>query len=99
MASEGRDREDSAPGGDDGAEASHEPRECMACRGQGQVISNLGGTPNSVTCPWCSGSGVRQADADAQASWKSADGAPAGERDAATGHDGAAEQAPSDAAP
>jgi len=41
----------------------------MACRGSGQVISNLGGTPNTVTCPWCDGSGVRSAEIDAQARW------------------------------
>ena len=70
MASESGDREGSAPDGDDGVEASHEPRECMPCRGKGQVISNLGGTPSSVTCPWCGGSGVRQADVDAQARWR-----------------------------
>ncbi len=72
MASEGGDREDPAPDGDDGAEASHEPRECMPCRGKGQVISNLGGTPSTVSCPWCGGSGVRQPDIDAQAKWQSA---------------------------
>jgi hypothetical protein len=41
----------------------------MACRGSGQVISNLGGAPNSVTCPWCAGVGVRVAGIDAQARW------------------------------
>lgn len=50
-------------------EASHEPRECMACRGTGRVISNLGGSPSSVTCPWCDGGGVRIPDIDAQARW------------------------------
>jgi DnaJ-class molecular chaperone len=30
---------------------------CTACRGTGQVISTLGGSPNAVTCPWCEGSG------------------------------------------
>ncbi|MCW2970462.1 MAG: hypothetical protein JWO23_1589 [Solirubrobacterales bacterium] len=79
MAGESGDRDDPAPEGDEGAEASHQPRECMPCRGKGQVISNLGGTPSMVTCPWCAGSGVRQADVDAQASWQHAhvdDGAP-----------------------
>jgi DnaJ-class molecular chaperone len=64
---------------------SHEPRECMACRGSGKVISNLGGTPSELACPWCGGGGVRQADVDAQASWPANDaedaaasGAPAG---------------------
>jgi hypothetical protein len=41
----------------------------MACRGSGQVISNLGGTPSTLACPWCAGGGVRVADIDAQARW------------------------------
>jgi hypothetical protein len=41
----------------------------MACRGTGRVISNLGGTPQPVTCPWCQGSGVRVPGSDAQARW------------------------------
>jgi hypothetical protein len=41
----------------------------MACRGSGQVISNLGGTPSTISCPWCRGGGVRVADVDAQAQW------------------------------
>jgi hypothetical protein len=41
----------------------------MACRGSGQVISNLGGTPSTITCPWCRGDAVRIADIDAQARW------------------------------
>ncbi len=41
----------------------------MACRGSGQVISNLGGTPSTLTCPWCDGGGVRLPDVDAQARW------------------------------
>jgi len=56
----------------------HEPRECMPCRGSGQVISNLGGTPSRVTCPWCGGGGVRVPGIDAQAHWLA-------ERDAAAG--------------
>ncbi len=53
----------------------------MACRGSGQVISNLGGTPQTVTCPWCDGSGVRSAEIDAQARWPANEppAAPAGE--------------------
>jgi hypothetical protein len=58
-----------ADNSEDQAEASHAPRECMACRGSGQVISNLGGTPSTVTCPWCEGGGVRLAEVDAQAKW------------------------------
>jgi hypothetical protein len=41
----------------------------MACRGSGQVISNLGGTPSTIPCPWCRGGGVRVPDVDAQAQW------------------------------
>jgi hypothetical protein len=41
----------------------------MACRGSGKVISNLGGTPKTVTCPWCEGGGVRIPGIDAQAHW------------------------------
>lgn len=40
---------------------------CHACRGTGQVISNLGGTPHPVECPWCEGSGRFIAGHDAQA--------------------------------
>jgi DnaJ-class molecular chaperone len=45
------------------------PRACQACRGTGQVISNLGGSTSSVKCPWCEGSGVFIAEHDAQARW------------------------------
>ena len=34
------------------------------------MISNLGGSPKDVTCPWCSGTGRRQPNIDAQASWR-----------------------------
>jgi DnaJ-class molecular chaperone len=40
---------------------------CSACRGTGQVISTLGGSPNSVACPWCEGSGRFIPGHDAQA--------------------------------
>jgi len=46
----------------------------MACRGTGRLVSNLGGTPSQVSCPWCRGSGVRAPGIDAQAHWRS-DGA------------------------
>jgi len=65
-----RDTDDS----EDLLEASHGPRECMPCRGTGQVISNLGGTASKVTCPWCAGGGTRLAGIDAQARWLAADG-------------------------
>jgi len=48
----------------------------MPCRGTGQVISNLGGEPRKVACPWCQGTGVRTAGVDAQAGWQ--EGGPAG---------------------
>jgi hypothetical protein len=41
----------------------------MPCRGTGQVISNLGGTTTTVTCPWCDGGGLRLSGIDAQAGW------------------------------
>jgi hypothetical protein len=41
----------------------------MPCRGSGEVVSNLGGTPKRVGCPWCGGGGVRLAGVDAQAKW------------------------------
>ena len=43
------------------------PQECMPCRGTGRVISNLGGEPSTVPCPWCEGTGVRHPEIDAQA--------------------------------
>jgi hypothetical protein len=62
----------------DRAEASHGPRECMPCRGSGQVISNLGGARSMVPCPWCGGSGVRRTGVDAQERWLQANAATAG---------------------
>jgi DnaJ-class molecular chaperone len=41
--------------------------ECRPCRGTGQVVSTLGGTPSQVTCPWCEGRGRFLPDHDAQA--------------------------------
>jgi DnaJ-class molecular chaperone len=61
--------------GEDQTEASHGPRECMPCRGTGQVISNLGGEANMVECPWCGGGGVRRTGVDTQAVWLQAAGA------------------------
>jgi DnaJ-class molecular chaperone len=62
VASEDADSEDLTEG-------THEPRECMACRGTGRVISNLGGTTSTVSCPWCGGGGLRAVDIDAQSHW------------------------------
>ena len=57
-------------GSEDRTEEAHQPRECMPCRGSGKLISNLGGTPSAVTCPWCDGGGARLPGVDAQASWR-----------------------------
>jgi DnaJ-class molecular chaperone len=43
------------------------PAPCAPCRGTGQVISNLGGSPSQVTCPWCEGGGMLIPGHDAQA--------------------------------
>jgi hypothetical protein len=53
----------------------------MPCRGSGELISNLGGTPSKVTCPWCRGGGVRVSGVDAQAHWgaESGEGAAPGD--------------------
>jgi hypothetical protein len=54
------------------ADAPPEDRStCTACRGTGQVISGLGGTPSTVSCPWCGGSGKFQAGSDAQVAHQS----------------------------
>ena len=50
-------------------QGASDARACMPCRGSGKVISNLGGSPKSISCPWCEGAGVRRADIDAQATW------------------------------
>jgi DnaJ-class molecular chaperone len=46
---------------------THDPAACTACRGTGEVISGLGGTPHRVQCPWCDGTGRYDAAHDAQA--------------------------------
>jgi DnaJ-class molecular chaperone len=58
---------------EDQAGKTHEPRECMACRGSGKVISNLGGGPKDVACPWCQGTGQRIPGVDAQEPWREAE--------------------------
>ena len=54
-------------GPDDRAPQDTEAPACTACRGTGQVISNFGGEPKPVACPWCDGTGHRIAGHDAQA--------------------------------
>ncbi|MDP9383862.1 MAG: hypothetical protein M3P50_01265 [Actinomycetota bacterium] len=48
--------------------------DCTACRGTGRVISNLGGSPSEVPCPWCEGTGKRIPGHDAQAARRAAGG-------------------------
>jgi hypothetical protein len=71
-AAEPATRADASPG--DGAD-SGDGRQCMPCRGTGKLISNLGGSASTVTCPWCGGTGVRQSGVDAQQRWRGEDGA------------------------
>jgi DnaJ-class molecular chaperone len=47
------------------------PQPCSPCRGTGKVISNLGGEPNTVDCPWCEGTGMFIPEHDAQAHQRS----------------------------
>jgi DnaJ-class molecular chaperone len=49
-----------------------EPRPCSPCRGTGQVISNLGGSPSTLACPWCAGTGTFIPEHDAQAAHREA---------------------------
>jgi DnaJ-class molecular chaperone len=51
----------------DPAEPLFDPQLCTPCRGTGQVISTLGGTPSTVPCPWCDGGGRFIRGHDAQA--------------------------------
>jgi DnaJ-class molecular chaperone len=57
------------------APAATEPLPCAPCRGTGRVVSNLGGSPAEVTCPWCEGTGAFDREHDAQAARRAADGA------------------------
>jgi len=49
--------------------AEERPVPCTACRGTGSVISNLGGSPRTVVCPWCEGTRAYIRNHDAQAHW------------------------------
>jgi DnaJ-class molecular chaperone len=48
-------------------DASAQPVPCSPCRGTGKVISNLGGTPSTIECAWCEGTGTYTPGHDAQA--------------------------------
>jgi hypothetical protein len=51
---------------------------CSPCRATGQVVSNLGGKREKVTCPWCDGGGTRlPREHDAQSRFKDAQDASA----------------------
>lgn len=50
---------------------------CPPCRGTGKLISNLGGSPSEVPCPWCDGTGRWAPGVDAQAHFKPAGDVPA----------------------
>ena len=39
---------------------------CSPCRGTGRLVSNLGGEPHEVACPWCGGTGRFEPGRDAQ---------------------------------
>ena len=49
-----------------------ETPDCTACRGTGRVISNFGGSPSEIACPWCDGTGKRIPGHDAQAARREA---------------------------
>jgi DnaJ-class molecular chaperone len=42
------------------------PPVCAPCRGTGRIVSRLGGSASTVTCPWCEGTGHVIAGHDAQ---------------------------------
>jgi DnaJ-class molecular chaperone len=58
------------------AAPADDPTRCHACRGTGRVISNKGGKPHDVACPWCEGTGRFIPEHDAQAA-RPADAPPA----------------------
>lgn len=33
------------------------PPACAPCRGTGRIVSRLGGSASTTTCPWCEGTG------------------------------------------
>jgi DnaJ-class molecular chaperone len=64
------DEDAESPAASGAGAAAQKPAEdrsqCTPCRGTGKLVSNLGGTPHDVVCPWCDGSGLFQQDRDAQ---------------------------------
>ncbi len=51
-------------------ETTQDDSACPPCRGTGKVVSNLGGSPSAVDCPWCGGTGRWRPGVDAQARWR-----------------------------
>ena len=61
-----------------GAREPEDRTTCTPCRGTGRLISNLGGEPHQVICPWCGGDGKFVPGRDAQESpAERGDGGPA----------------------
>ncbi len=46
--------------------AAEDRSACTPCRGTGKLMSNLGGDPHEVVCPWCGGLGKFESGRDAQ---------------------------------
>jgi hypothetical protein len=46
------------------------PPRCAPCRGTGRIVSRLGGSSRTITCPWCEGTGHVLPGHDAQARWR-----------------------------
>jgi DnaJ-class molecular chaperone len=52
---------------DDATTPAQAPRPCPPCRSTGRIVSRLGGSASTVTCPWCEGTGQVVLGHDAQA--------------------------------
>jgi DnaJ-class molecular chaperone len=46
---------------------------CAPCRGTGRIVSRLGGSSTTITCPWCEGTGHVLPGHDAQERWRRGD--------------------------
>ena len=47
----------SRPMADTGEPTPEEAPRCPPCRGTGAIVSRLGGSPSTIVCPWCEGTG------------------------------------------
>jgi DnaJ-class molecular chaperone len=52
---------------EDATTTEPETRACQPCRGTGRIVSRLGGSAQTITCPWCEGTGHVIPGHDAQA--------------------------------